>query len=1062
MKHIKQLLVFLLIISVFNSCEKEEVVSYALDDISAPTNIDALFDISTEEVGLVTITPSADGATMFEIYFGDEENETPTEVAPGETVTHVYGEGEFNLRIVAIGLTDLTSELVRVVTISLEAPEDLEVDIKISGTNPFEIEVTPSATNATVFDIYFGDVEDEEPTTIMAGETQTHVYAEVGDYTVRVVARGAGAATLELTEEISITGAVNAVTLPITFEDATVNYAVSGFGAADFGPIPTEVIENPDASGINTSAKVLSVNKTADAQVWAGASIPLVGPIDFTNGSTISLKVWSPRAGTPILLKIEDSSSPKDNDGNPTVFVEIQVSSTLVNTWEELTFDLSSIESFSTSISYDTVIVFPDFGTVGKGELFYFDDIKLASDGPENGVKLPITFDDASVSYTVSGFGAADFGPIPAEIIENPDASGINTTAKVLSVNKLQDAQVWAGASIPLEGPIDFTNGTTVSLKVWSPRAGTPILLKIEDSNSPANNDGNPTVFVEIQVNSTLVNTWEEITFDLSSIESFSTSIPYDTVIVFPDFGTAGKGEFFYFDDIKLAADGDGGGGTGTTGPTAAAPTPTNSAGDVKSIFSDAYTDPAGVNYFPSWDQSTAFEIVSINGNDAIKYSNLNYQGIDIGEDVDATAFGYVHIDVWSGDYTSLPFFLISRGSGEKSVNLSLVPNQWNSIDIPLSDFTDQGLSINDIFQFKFDVQPNDGGTIYIDNLYFYKTGDGGGGVACAPETMESLNATDFNLTFNTDNVTVIEDNANYMRTDNPAEDAVNSSCFVGEVKNLNQNPWDNIQIDLDAKLDFDANAGFKIKVYSPKAGTKVTVKLEEIGNAGNSTEVGVARTKTGEWEELTVPFPSSASGKFNKIVLFFDLESTNGDTYYFDDLKLYPRTDGGNGGGSGSTTGDVAVNGGFETGNLDGWAVYKNGGIIEADNTQSNGGDWSAKIIASSPNGLNPTLKQERKGAGSVAVGDIVQIKFDYKGSASAGGIYSIQSFVEATNGVNQTEIFSVTPTANWQTFTTTYTVNAGDVSGGITMEFTSICGGDPACNSTLNLDNVSVTLNP
>jgi hypothetical protein len=48
------------------------------------------------------------------------------------------------------------------------------------------------------------------------------------------------------------------------------------------------------------------------------------------------------------------------------------------------------------------------------------------------------------------------------------------------------------------------------------------------------------------------------------------------------------------------------------------------------------------------------------------------------------------------------------------------VPNQWNRIEIPLSDFTSQGLSMNDIIQFKLDVQPNNGGTIFLDNVYFY------------------------------------------------------------------------------------------------------------------------------------------------------------------------------------------------------------------------------------------------------------------------------------------------------------------------------------------------------
>ena len=248
MKHIKKLLVLFLVINVFNSCDNEET-SYVLDDISAPTNIKAVFNISQDDTGTVTATPTAEGASTFEIYFGDVEGETPTIVSPGETATYVNGEGEYNLRIVAIGMTGLKSELVRVVTISFSAPVDLDFTAVISSTNPFEVSVTPTATNATVYDVYFGDVENEEPTTIMATESAAHVYAEVGEYSVRVVARGAGTATIELTKTITISGASNAVSLPITFDNATVNYAYGTFNGASF-----EVLDNPDLSGANTVA----------------------------------------------------------------------------------------------------------------------------------------------------------------------------------------------------------------------------------------------------------------------------------------------------------------------------------------------------------------------------------------------------------------------------------------------------------------------------------------------------------------------------------------------------------------------------------------------------------------------------------------------------------------------------------------------------------------------------------------------------------------------------------------------------------------------------------------
>lgn len=204
MRTIKNVLIFFLATVVISSCNNDEEVSFALQEISAPTNLSAVFDIANDDSGEVSVTPTGDGASVFEVFFGDVENETPTQVNPGETITHTYGEGEFTLRVVGIGATGLKSELSRIVTITFTPPSDLSLDVTTSGTNSFEITVSPTATNATVFDVFFGDVENEEPTTIMSGETVNHIYNESGEYTIRVVARGAGSVTIEDTQTVTI------------------------------------------------------------------------------------------------------------------------------------------------------------------------------------------------------------------------------------------------------------------------------------------------------------------------------------------------------------------------------------------------------------------------------------------------------------------------------------------------------------------------------------------------------------------------------------------------------------------------------------------------------------------------------------------------------------------------------------------------------------------------------------------------------------------------------------------------------------------------------------------
>ncbi|MFK7832751.1 MAG: PKD domain-containing protein [Winogradskyella sp.] len=160
-----------------------------------------------------------------------------------------------------------------------------------------------------------------------------------------------------------------------------------------------------------------------------------------------------------------------------------------------------------------------------------------------------------------------------------------------------------------------------------------------------------------------------------------------------------------------------------------AATPPARADGDVISIFSDAYTDVDGTDFFPNWGQQTLYTAFDLNGDAMIQYSNLNYQGINIGESVDASTMETLHIDIWTPDATSIDVFPLPNGiqpADERFVTLTLVPNEWNSFDISLEDFTSQGLSLDDILQFKFVGS----GTVFIDNLYFHRPPTGPSPVA--------------------------------------------------------------------------------------------------------------------------------------------------------------------------------------------------------------------------------------------------------------------------------------------------------------------------------------------
>ncbi|MEM9685454.1 MAG: hypothetical protein AAF934_00855 [Bacteroidota bacterium] len=545
MRTLKYILSLTLVVIGFISCNNDEADVSFIDNAPEPTNISAIFTITQDNSGLVTIAPNGEGVIAYDIDFGDSSE--PSRLGPGETLQHIYAEGIYNVIITGIGVGGKTTSITQELTVTFAAPENLVVTIIPVPGDVLSVDITATADNETFFEVDFGEDSGADPVPFMEGETIRHTYTNSGDYEIRVVALSGGAATTEYLETVTIS---EPIILPLDFESADITYDWIGFGAADFGGIPAGVIPNPDVSGINTSDNITYIEKTPGAQVWAGASLNLSTPIDFSETTVVSMKTWAPRVGVPVMFKLEDSGSPPDGAGNPTIFVEIITNTTQANTWETLNFDVATDATFDPGISYDRVIVFYDFGNAGVGETLYFDDIQLETSGLPR-PSLPVSFEGA-FDYTWNGFGSVDFGAIPSGVIPNPDPSGINTSANVVYIEKTLDAQVWAGASMDLDGAMDFSDGTTISMKVWAPQAGVPVLFKLEDSNSPPDGGGNPTVFVEIITNTTQANTWETLTFDLTTYPTFDTGISYDRVIIFYDFGNTGNGDTSYYDDIEL------------------------------------------------------------------------------------------------------------------------------------------------------------------------------------------------------------------------------------------------------------------------------------------------------------------------------------------------------------------------------------------------------------------------------------------------------------------------------------------------------------------------------
>ncbi len=325
----------------------------------------------------------------------------------------------------------------------------------------------------------------------------------------------------------TITG--NSQSLPFDFEPVPLQ---SDF--IDFDGGTATVIPNPFPMGSNTSPRVGQIVRDGGT-IWAGSKVVLSDFLDFSTEGGFSMKVFSHVEGITMKLKLEGNAN-----------TERDATVTVANEWETLTWDFSG----EPANTYNTIVFMFDFGNTGNGSplsTFLFDDvIQLDLTGGLEQMDLPVTFEDTTVYYTVTDFGGN------SSVLGSGPVDPNNT---VSITTKTMGAATWAGTTIG--SPIGFKNqipvtasDTKMTVRVYSPDAGIPVRLKIEDHTDP-------TKSVETETLTTLANEWEYMVFDFNN-EAPGTAVlnpnyHFDMASIFFNFGTDGStaGEkTYYFDDV--------------------------------------------------------------------------------------------------------------------------------------------------------------------------------------------------------------------------------------------------------------------------------------------------------------------------------------------------------------------------------------------------------------------------------------------------------------------------------------------------------------------------------
>lgn len=340
------------------------------------------------------------------------------------------------------------------------------------------------------------------------------------------------------------------------FEDGTtgpLTLHVQGCGDYDNDAIhPVDetfmVIDNPDASGINTSSKVLKfIRRGTDngGLPWGGFWANVDPNIDVTVNKYAHVMVWKPMI-SPLKFKLE---------GTPTLETGSMNMQADTGMWVDIVFDFSTLSG-----NYAVMSLMPDFEdpfATAEDVDIYIDNIQFTSDpNPiggsitgmvadfENGTTGPLTLH-------VMGCGDYDNAEIhPVDetfmVVDNPDASGINTSSKVLKfIRRGTDngGQPWGGFWANVDPNIDVTVNKYAHVMVWKPMI-SPLKFKME---------GSPTLETASIYAQPAAGEWVDIVFDFSTLSG-----DYGVISLMPDFAdpfATAEDVDIYIDNIQYTND---------------------------------------------------------------------------------------------------------------------------------------------------------------------------------------------------------------------------------------------------------------------------------------------------------------------------------------------------------------------------------------------------------------------------------------------------------------------------------------------------------------------------
>ncbi len=509
-------------------------------------------------------------------------------------------------------------------------------------------------------------------------------------------------------------------------QNAPINFETGGVGANWTWTVfenhtnpPLEIVNNPAPGGINASAKVARFTALQAGNPWAGCESAHgsanLGPFVLNESNAIiKIMVWKSVISDVGIKLVSNTGWAQP---------EIKVANTVVNQWQELTFDFSGyMNPPNGQGQLDQIVIFPDFNLSGRGQdnIIFFDNITFnpvgsTSDEPTTPAPTPTR----SPADVISLFSEA-YTNVPVDTWRTPWSSAVLEDITIQGNATKKYSQLDFVGIETIANQLDITEMTHFHIDVWSPDF-TLFGVKLVDFGANGVFGGGDDVEHQVDFPTPTQGQWLSLDIPLSAFTGLTTRRNIAQYILV---GRPVAANTIFVDNLYFFRD-----TTSATEPSTAAPTPTRSPASVISLFSEAYTNVPVDTWRTPWS-SAVLEDITIQGNATKKYSQLDFVGIEtIANQLDITEMTHFHIDVWSPDFTLFGVKLVDFGANgvfgggddvEHQVDFPTpTQGQWLSLDIPLSAFT--GLTTRrNIAQYILVGRPVAANTIFVDNVYFY------------------------------------------------------------------------------------------------------------------------------------------------------------------------------------------------------------------------------------------------------------------------------------------------------------------------------------------------------